>query len=74
MAPASRFACLGHLCERKMNEVQRQLLADRIDETSRRLERYDTDIAKLDVQLARKRAARKATAEELAQLKEGIDW
>jgi hypothetical protein len=57
-----------------VNDVQRQLLADRIDETTRRLEHYDTDIAKLDVQLARKRAARKATAQELMQLKEGIDW
>lgn len=57
-----------------MNDLQRQLLADRIDAVERELA-YERDLAQvLDRRLTKKEAKIQELAQELALLKEGVDW
>jgi predicted DNA-binding protein YlxM (UPF0122 family) len=57
-----------------VNDVQRQLLADRIDEVSRRIERYEKDIILLESKASKKRVILETCKKELAELQEGVDW
>jgi hypothetical protein len=57
-----------------MNEYQRQLLADEIDDRMRSKKRYEDAIAKLEKQIAFKRARLESIKIELAKLEEGVDW
>lgn len=57
-----------------MNDLQRQLLADRIDAVIRSIEGYTEAIAKLERQLSVKKTNLAKLEDELEKLKEGIDW
>ncbi len=57
-----------------MNEVQRQLLADELDNLCRSEERYKTDIASLERQLATKKTNLEKLRVKKAKLEEGVDW
>lgn len=56
------------------NDVQRQLLADEIDDVSRSIERYEKDIAELKHKLAIKETRVDLLRRRKAKLEEGIDW
>jgi uncharacterized protein involved in exopolysaccharide biosynthesis len=56
------------------NDIQRQLLADRINDVSRRVDNYTKAIADLERKLAVKRAYLEALEKELAGLNAGINW
>lgn len=57
-----------------MNESQRQLLADRLDDLGRSIDAARIAIAKAEKALARKYAAVDAMVEEKKKLEEGVDW
>ena len=57
-----------------MNEFQRQLLADAIDENERRVENYEAAIAKLEKQLRVKKERLAQLRLERDKLEEGVDW
>lgn len=57
-----------------MNEFQRQLLSDRLNENLRSQESYRAGIAKLKHQLAVKEARLQELIIEHEKLQEGIDW
>lgn len=57
-----------------MNDLQRQLLADRIDAVIRSIEGYTEAIAKLERQLSVKKTNLAKLEDELSKLKEGVDW
>jgi len=56
------------------NDVQRQLLADEIDDVSRSIQRYHKDIAELERKLSTKRIRLAVLQERKLKLEEGIDW
>lgn len=56
------------------NDVQRQLLADEIDDVSRSIERYQKDIAELERKLYTKNVRLDSLRTRKAKLEEGIDW
>ena len=57
-----------------MNEIQRQLLADELDDVERRIDRYHADIIKLQGQLKKKQDMLASLIEKRAELQEGVDW
>lgn len=57
-----------------MNDLQRQLLADELDETCRSIERYEKDIAELNRKVLVKQTRLHELKEKKRQLEEGIDW
>jgi hypothetical protein len=57
-----------------LNDVQRQLLADELDNICRSAERYKTDIANLERQLAVKKTNLEKLLIKKAKLEEGVDW
>lgn len=57
-----------------MNEFQRQLLADELDDTSRAIERYEKAIAELNHKVLIKQTRLHDLKEKKRKLEEGIDW
>jgi hypothetical protein len=57
-----------------MNDLQRQLLADRIDAVERELDLELYRLDRLEKQVARKDALVRSLQTQLAKLKEGVDW
>lgn len=57
-----------------MNEFQRQLLADEIDDVSRTIERYEVALTKLKHQMDVKEHRLKDLRKRKAELEEGVDW
>jgi chromosome segregation ATPase len=57
-----------------MNDLQRQLLADRIDAVERELDLELYRLDRLEKQVARKDALVRSLQAQLAKLKEGVDW
>lgn len=57
-----------------MNNLQRQLLADKLDELGRRIENYEKAIAELQRKTLVKQTRLHDLKVEQAQLQEGIDW
>lgn len=57
-----------------MNDLQRQLLADRLDEVCRSIDNYNKAILKLEHQLKVKKTNRALLLEQKSQLEAGVDW
>lgn len=57
-----------------MNETQRQLLADELDDTERAIERYEKAIAVLNHKVLVKQTRLHELKEKKRKLEEGVDW
>lgn len=57
-----------------MNDLQRQLLADELNEVGQSIERYEKAIAKLQHQLLVKQTRLRDLKDRKTKLEEGVDW
>lgn len=57
-----------------MNELQRQLLSDRLNEVGQSIDRYKKAITKLDHQLLVKNIRLNELYDEEKKLMDGVDW